>query len=139
MQDSTVNPADLAMVRAYEDRRRRDYEFFQFVVGMLAEAARPVWEQGDGYGGMVRQTIDEVFRDAGLPDEPPLKSAPNRRRISYALRTEVYERDLYRCVKCGTHRDLSLDHILPWSKGGADTAANLQTLCRSCNSSKGVS
>ena len=44
-----------------------------------------------------------------------------------------------RCACC--RKDIrgaySLDHILPLTKGGASMLANLQVLCRSCNSSKG--
>lgn len=53
------------------------------------------------------------------------------------IRQMVYARDGYKCVRCGSREDLALDHVYPWSKGGPDTPDNLQTLCRSCNSSKG--
>lgn len=61
-----------------------------------------------------------------------------RQPIPLALRIAVYARDGYRCLHCGSTRDLSLDHIWPWSLLGADTYENLQTLCRPCNSRKGV-
>jgi 5-methylcytosine-specific restriction endonuclease McrA len=41
------------------------------------------------------------------------------------------------CYNCGTKENLSIDHIVPLSKGGRHSIGNLQTLCRSCNSSKG--
>jgi len=62
-----------------------------------------------------------------------------RKRWPNALKRFVFERDKYRCVNCGTHLNLSIDHIHPFSKGGSDDESNLQTLCRSCNSSKGDS
>lgn len=62
-----------------------------------------------------------------------------RKRWPNALKRLVFERDEYRCVKCGGHLNLSIDHIHPFSKGGSDDESNLQTLCRSCNSSKGAS
>lgn len=62
-----------------------------------------------------------------------------KKKINGTIRTLVYERDGYQCVNCGVRKDLSLDHIHPESKGGATTTENLQTLCRSCNSKKGVS
>ena len=63
-----------------------------------------------------------------------------RRRASIlaSLRERIYKRDGYRCLFCGTDSDLTLDHIHPKSLGGPHTEDNLQTLCRSCNSSKGA-
>lgn len=40
------------------------------------------------------------------------------------------------CVKCGDDKKLSVDHIIPISKGGNDCITNKQTLCIKCNSSK---
>lgn len=56
---------------------------------------------------------------------------------SDAVRHAVYERDHFRCVECGATDDLTVDHIVAWSLGGLDDPANLQTLCRPCNSRKG--
>lgn len=61
-----------------------------------------------------------------------------RPAIPASIRRFVFERDGYACLKCGATEDLTLDHVHPWSLGGPDTAENLQTLCRSCNSSKGA-
>lgn len=64
---------------------------------------------------------------------------PERRTaIPRAVRRAVFARDNHCCVKCFATEDLALDHIYPWSLGGADTVENLQVLCRSCNSSKGA-
>lgn len=57
--------------------------------------------------------------------------------INSSLRKLIFERDLYRCINCGTHKSLSVDHIVPVSKGGGNEIKNLQTLCTTCNSSKG--
>ena len=61
-----------------------------------------------------------------------------KRPIHQSLRWSVFERDMFRCKKCGTHKGLSCDHIVPESKGGATAIDNLQTLCGPCNSSKGA-
>jgi hypothetical protein len=61
-----------------------------------------------------------------------------RADIPPAIRAAVYERDGFACVTCGSGDDLTLDHIKPWSLGGADTVENFQTMCRSCNSAKGA-
>ncbi len=40
------------------------------------------------------------------------------------------------CAKCGSSLNLQLDHIIPYSKGGATTLENLQLLCKKCNLEK---
>lgn len=69
-----------------------------------------------------------------------LEHRPRRRRTPFTkpLRSQIYERDGYRCKHCGATENLSIDHIHPFSLGGLEDAANLQTLCRSCNSRKGA-
>ncbi|GLY32066.1 HNH endonuclease [Kineosporia sp. NBRC 101731] len=58
--------------------------------------------------------------------------------ISPSLRRKVHERDFYRCLGCGTHLDLTCDHVIPESRGGKTELDNLQTLCMPCNLDKGV-
>jgi 5-methylcytosine-specific restriction endonuclease McrA len=48
----------------------------------------------------------------------------------------VFNRDGYRCVYCGSTLKLSLDHVIPQSKGGSHDPSNLVTACKSCNCSK---
>lgn len=59
--------------------------------------------------------------------------------IPSKLRKEIFERDAYRCKKCGSHHDLHVDHIFPESRGGKAVLENLQTLCAPCNIAKGAS
>lgn len=61
-----------------------------------------------------------------------------RSPIPTRVRRDVYFRDWHRCVTCGSGEELTLDHIIPWSKNGSDDLGNLQTMCRSCNSRKGA-
>lgn len=50
----------------------------------------------------------------------------------------------YRCVRCGIHAEatrdglLTVDHVVPLSRGGTGYIDNIQPLCRSCNSWKGT-
>jgi len=58
------------------------------------------------------------------------------RRISQKVKDKVWNRDSGKCVQCGSNEDLEFDHIIPHSKGGANTYRNIQLLCESCNRSK---
>jgi 5-methylcytosine-specific restriction endonuclease McrA len=49
----------------------------------------------------------------------------------------VLRRDGERCRRCGTTEGLTLDHIIPLSKGGTNRIDNLQLLCGPCNRAKG--
>ena len=40
------------------------------------------------------------------------------------------------CCYCGSREYLSVDHLIPIKRGGANTGDNLVWACRSCNSSK---
>jgi 5-methylcytosine-specific restriction endonuclease McrA len=52
-------------------------------------------------------------------------------------RQNVFRRDGNQCVYCGSHEDLTLDHVLPKSRGGRTNWDNLVTACRRCNARKG--
>jgi hypothetical protein len=79
--------------------------------------------------------VDEAAEDAMI--EPA--SRPYRKRpIPEDIRWEVFERDGFKCVTCGSRRFLRADHKHPERHGGLATLENLQTLCRSCNSRKGA-
>lgn len=54
---------------------------------------------------------------------------------SYASNWVILARDGRRCAYCGA-RAATVDHILPRSRGGASTFANLVAACRDCNSVK---
>lgn len=62
-----------------------------------------------------------------------------RAKVSNELRQEIFERDGYTCVNCGSteKESLEIDHIKPISKGGKTEPDNLQTLCHDCNIRKG--
>lgn len=43
----------------------------------------------------------------------------------------------YRCAYCGISGDMTVDHVLPLSRGGRHCVANLVPACLRCNTSKG--
>lgn len=44
-----------------------------------------------------------------------------------------------KCLACGSHESLTIDHVIPLSCGGSNRIDNLQPLCHSCNSAKSAS
>ena len=57
------------------------------------------------------------------------------RRLS---RRAVLARDGYRCQYCGSTRHLTIDHIIPRSRGGSTCWENVITSCAPCNVRKGA-
>jgi 5-methylcytosine-specific restriction endonuclease McrA len=51
-------------------------------------------------------------------------------------RREVLKRDNHTCQYCGSTKHLTLDHVIPRSKGGQHTWDNVVTACSKCNSIK---
>ena len=67
------------------------------------------------------------------------------RSISAKIKEAVLLRDKHRCVHCGKGpyekgkmyiKEIAIDHIVPFSKGGTNTLSNLQVLCKDHNLKK---
>jgi len=62
-----------------------------------------------------------------------------RRKQSGMKRMRIYIRDKFRCQYCGdkkTAAELTLDHIMPRSRGGDNSPVNIVTACLPCNNRK---
>lgn len=117
-----------------------------------------VTELGSGLAEAIRGEFDALFTVA---QEPPLGSAAEvvvveagdaadrpastrivefvREAIPERVRHEVWRRDGGRCVDCGSRERLEFDHIIPISKGGSNTARNIELRCEACNRRKSAS
>jgi len=91
----------------------------------------------------VRELIEESIRARRLELERPVivQLLANVRIPRVALqptRSNILLRDDETCQYCAKRsRDLTLDHIIPRSRGGQSTWENLVASCRSCNGKKG--
>jgi 5-methylcytosine-specific restriction endonuclease McrA len=90
------------------------------------------------------RTIRSVSRTFTVPWILRLNNSfPKNRRLQGPRfsRQNVYLRDGYRCQYCnwsGPLAHLTLDHLIPSSKGGKTTWENIVTACKTCNLRKGM-
>lgn len=64
---------------------------------------------------------------------------PSRAPLSPALWKEAMFLDNFTCIYCGCRSaDMTVDHFIPVSMGGADVIQNLVACCSACNSKKGA-
>lgn len=131
------------------------YKFLDILAPLILESTEPIKRQGGGfeYDGVMNMLWERMCEIQGI--EPILFEATYvkvdsharkvaspyedlRKRISAKTRLKIYKRDGYQCVVCGVSKDLTLDHVLALANGGTNDEDNLQTMCHSCNSKKGV-
>ena len=91
----------------------------------------------------VKQIRVEYLRfDTQLMQNPDIKGAEYQRGTLYGwqLRHYIFARDRWQCQYCDKphtkNRTLTLDHIIPESRGGPTVVGNLVTACKQCNTKK---
>jgi len=93
-----------------------------------------------GKAEIVKSDINEIFAGLKKYVRPVIIRLLNyinfHKRTYRANRIRIYKRDGYECVYCGSKKSLTLDHVIPKSKGGMNTWENLVTSCFKCNLKK---
>jgi 5-methylcytosine-specific restriction endonuclease McrA len=90
-----------------------------------------------------RRLIEESIQARRLELERPvivqlLANVRIPRMALHPTRANILLRDEDTCQYCGKHsRELTLDHVIPRSRGGQSTWDNLVACCRACNGKKG--
>lgn len=86
---------------------------------------------------VLRRTLKAFVTKKFRKSRRPLKRS---RYIPQSIRADVYNRDNHQCAfvsgsghRCQETHGLQIDHIIPFSKGGSNTASNLRLLCRAHN------
>jgi len=101
---------------------------------LILKQKAEVLENGDGVLRSERMRLDmpEVIRLVSFVRVP---RDIHRRRIT---RKAVLARDEWTCQYCGTEKPgLTVDHVIPRSRGGESVWENIVASCASCNRRKG--
>lgn len=82
-------------------------------------------------GAYIEQAVGKFHRKLNIQ-----QGTRKTRIIPQSIKQAVWIRDGGRCVQCEAEEYLEFDHVIPFSKGGANSENNVQLLCRKCNLEK---
>lgn len=111
------------------------YEIFDLYSWLEISELQRMYERGDhDWIQCARQHVaaPRIIRIHSTNRQPDFHVKLNRRNL--------FTRDGYRCQYCGKRfaaSELSIDHVVPQSRGGVNTWENLVCACVACNSRKG--
>jgi hypothetical protein len=100
---------------------------------LLTDAVFEVAQKLSGEGAI--EVIREIERRNDFMSR--LSKIKRNRNISRSVRIRLLSLNR-KCAFCGSTENLTIDHIVPISKGGSNKEENLQVLCRSCNEKKAL-
>jgi 5-methylcytosine-specific restriction endonuclease McrA len=90
-------------------------------------------------GDRVLRSAHNEFRVPSVIRRRNYINVRRRREASGMKRVRIYMRDKFRCQYCGEKKvaaELTLDHIMPRSRGGDNSPLNIVTACSACNNRK---
>jgi 5-methylcytosine-specific restriction endonuclease McrA len=99
---------------------------------LIYQAKAEMLEDGQGYF----HTSSVTFRIPSVIRLPYMAKRPSHgnRKLT---RIEIFNRDGHTCQYCGKQtRGLTIDHVMPRSRGGQHTWENVVAACVSCNRKK---
>jgi 5-methylcytosine-specific restriction endonuclease McrA len=86
------------------------------------------WELRSEHTALPRPVVIRLVSYVRVPRDT------HRRKIT---RRAVFARDGWACQYCGSRSNLTVDHVIPRSKGGDSTWENIVASCAPCNRRKG--
>lgn len=98
-------------------------------IGLLAHIS-----QYKDFGGWVWLIVTTLRMHRFKLYKKKLPTVTNYRKVFNELKNKYGAK----CKLCNAVENLTIDHIMPRSKGGTDEFGNLQILCKTCNSRKGA-
>jgi 5-methylcytosine-specific restriction endonuclease McrA len=102
------------------------------VVLLLKDKAEVIehaeWELHSATASLARPVVIRLVSYVRIPRDT------HRRKIT---RRAVFARDNWTCQYCGSRANLTVDHVIPRSKGGSSNWDNIVASCAPCNRRKG--
>ena len=102
------------------------------VVLLLKDKAEVIehseWELRSASASIQRPIVIRLVTYVRIPRDT------HRRKIT---RRAVFARDEWTCQYCGSRANLTVDHVIPKSKGGNSSWENIVASCAPCNRRKG--
>lgn len=90
--------------------------------------------------GLCRACADRLGRSPAMRAHTAYRrTVAERYDAAHALRLAVNKSGGSTCVRCDLHfpaDKIEIDHVIPLSRGGADTVRNVVPLCASCHRAK---
>jgi len=129
----SINHAELIKIRKREILEKNEILFKDVEKDIIEEEKiriRRKHSERERKKNIQKQAIQELQED-GI-----IKVIHKREPIPQEVQDIVWNRDGGKCVQCGSQEKIEFDHIIPFSRGGSNTARNLQLLCEKCNRSK---
>jgi 5-methylcytosine-specific restriction endonuclease McrA len=90
------------------------------------------------YSDRIIQGVEKVFRAPAVLVLIKVVRSVYRSRVPFSKKN-ILVRDRLACVYCGKKgKPLTLDHVIPQSKGGKTSWENCVACCKACNTKKGA-
>jgi len=115
-----------------------DYSFlntvdYKKVMGFIAKGKIEIVK----YSKKVIRTIDKIIKVPSVVRLIKFIRTIYKTKVPYSKRN-VFIRDGFKCAYCGAEKvTLTIDHVIPRSKGGKSCFENCIASCRPCNLKKG--
>ena len=122
----------------YEDNKKKKQEYYERNKVRILEVAKQ-YRITDAY----RETIKKykhspkgMFADRDVHNRRRIQK--NKGKLTNQEWDEILRKHNFRCAYCGLKGNMTIDHVIPISKGGQHLVNNIVPACVECNSRKGA-
>lgn len=152
-QHEAATPNDSTWWSDPDSGERRRVKLSKFRTLMLDQSYRPIavvnWQRAVSMDWMSKVDVLEYWQGVSVAsasssfDLPAVMCVkgyvqkPKKRNRTVISRRNIFVRDQYMCQYCRSKEHLTIDHVVPVSKGGEFSWTNCVCACRDCNMKKG--